>query len=353
MTQQFHVTKVLQDAASVLDTKEFRDAIKKDLSSLPSPSPGENFLFFFENIPIPYNHLRNAQYSLAIDSWEKVLKLIKEIDVKRFKTMHKGTPYYFCGIAAYMMEDYERAVFYFDAALAEDVKNYSSFGGELKKAPAVLFLTLNDGVPDQAAKDLVKKTKELMGKGLAKFRKKSLEQMDLAELDNLYLSPSVTQTSEWRSSVTALFSYVLEGRTRRKEFALKSAHGGTREPFFLYLFKGCLIFETLLKLPQGKAYQKKTLGSLLKEQNIASRLGISQSFKKQARDKTFDEVVNLCKNWRVSGIPFNDRVVWTTYGIRNTTGHNLSWDTQMSGRDFNNLADDILFAIFLAILKLL
>jgi len=56
--------------------------------------------------------------------------------------------------------------------------------------------------------------------------------LDLALLNTLFLFPSITKSSAWRSAVTALFSFVLESESRKKEFALKSAHGGTQEPFF-------------------------------------------------------------------------------------------------------------------------
>ena len=52
------------------------------------------------------------------------------------------------------------------------------------------------------------------------------------------------------------------------------------------------------------------------------------------------------------GVKRIHRAVWTAYGIRNRTGDNLLWQTNMTTSDYVNLSDDILFADILAISRL-
>ena len=357
------INQLLSNAQlTILDTDTFRKALKHDLRLLPdSPSMNDTDQFF-SNIVLPHKlYLHQGLYSHFLEFWERFFENIKKVDISRFQKMHKGFPYYFCGVAAYMAHDYERAVFYFDAALSEDAKNYPefqkkdhSFQNKWTTAPAALFLTLNANNREQYAFELTKLTRKLLEKALKKYRQESREKMNISLLNKLFLSPSLLNPGGWRSAVTALFSYVLESDSRKKEFSLKSKHGGTQEPLFLHLFKGCLLFETLLKLsPHWKGKdEKKPLGFILKDPKIKTSLGINEKLSDEVRNKTFNDVIAKNVEWRNNNLSFYDRTVWTAYGIRNTTGHNLSWQTNMTTSDYINLSDDILFANILTILKL-
>jgi tetratricopeptide (TPR) repeat protein len=342
-----------------LNDKVFIEALRKDLLNLP-PSPVIKETKLFEKILVPYKYLWNKQYSLAIEAWELLFKIIQDVDANRYKTMHKGTPFYFCGIAAFEGKDYERAVFYFDAALQEDVKNYDKLikdNPELKDykdAPAALFLKLDVNIQEQTAIDLTKRTKKLMEDSLKLFNKEAKSDFGLNKLQNYFLEKSLeSDNAKWRSAATALLSYVLESETRKKEFSLRSDHGGTMEPFFLHLFKGCLLFETLLKLSGAwVGDEKATLGDVFNCAHIRTCLEINNLRFDEISKKTFSDIVSVYNDWRNQAIPFNERVAWTTYGIRNTTGHNLSWQTNEITDDYQHLSDDILFANFLVLSKL-
>ncbi len=347
----------------LLKNKPVIDALRNCLEQLP-PSPHLLETELFKSILIPYKYYWNMQYSLAIEAWELLFEKIQEIDPDRFKTMHKGTPYYFCGIAAFKAKDYERAVFYFDAALHEDAKNYD----ELKKkhpeeitqyqdAPAALFLKLQERVDAGSNQvptgiELTRQTKLLMEEALMIFYDEFKLPFNLMKLQEYFLKKAIEDENvEWRSAATALLSYVLESETRKKEFSLRSAHGGTMEPFFLHLFKGCLLFETLLKL--SHQWPGGGLVTFYSDKKIRSALGVVNERSSEVKNKSIDDVVKVYNLWRSNSIPVNERVLWIAYGIRNATGHNLSSSAHdMTVDDFRNLSDDILFAIFLTISKL-
>ena len=62
----------------------------------------------------PYEHLK---------TYESRLEEIYNWDREKYFYIHKGLPFYFCGILSFDIGAYDRAVFYFDAALSEDLKN--------------------------------------------------------------------------------------------------------------------------------------------------------------------------------------------------------------------------------------
>jgi tetratricopeptide (TPR) repeat protein len=337
----------------------FIQALEKELSRMPeSPHKCDSELFM--NIRIPYIYYWNKQYSLAIDAWELLFEKIQQIDIKRYESMHKGLPFYFCGMAAFEGKDFEKAVFYFDAALHEDANNYDKISDNQQKfheAPAALFLTLQDMPEDNSfvptAHELTRRTRILMLDALIRFYDKSRLEFKLEELQELFLRKSLDKkNAEWRSAATALLSYILESDTRKIEFSLRSVHGGTMESFFLHLFKGCLLFETLLKMsPKWKGDKRATIENVIKDKNIVSLLELDNKYKSSGI--TFEKAVEKNKLWLQDNITCNNRVCWTTYAIRNTTGHNLSWSaSDMTDEDFENLSDDILFANFLVLSKL-
>ena len=57
-----------------------------------------------------------------IEAWEYILGLMAENDPNRYRELHKGTPFYFLGMASYSARDFEKALFYMDAALEEDLR---------------------------------------------------------------------------------------------------------------------------------------------------------------------------------------------------------------------------------------
>ncbi|HRJ98558.1 MAG TPA: hypothetical protein PL089_02935 [Ignavibacteria bacterium] len=79
-------------------------------------------------------------------SFELILELFEKEDSEKYKIIHKGTPFYFIAMGAIMVGDFEKGVFYMDAAKSEDEKN--GFGME---QPAGLFFNFEANNENQAA----------------------------------------------------------------------------------------------------------------------------------------------------------------------------------------------------------
>jgi hypothetical protein len=92
---------------------------------------------------------------------------------------------------------------------------------------------------------------------------------------------------------------------------------GSREPFFLHLFRGCVLFESLLKSAPG-APQLRTIGDAL--HYYRNQLGLRGQILTGANEFN-DVVAALTANMDV------DNAILSCAQTRNTIGHNLVWST--------------------------
>lgn len=126
-------------------------------------------------------------------------------------------------------------------------------------------------------------------------------------------------------------SFILEWDHRSKIIALRT-ESGTVEPFFIHLFKGCVLFESLLKANPKKPPQNNMLVPILDE--LWSDLGFAAKKRDGASGYTFRQVI--------IDLLSDDNSVCTavvrTARIRNTTGHNLGWKVSLSVAEYNSLA---------------
>src|SRR5207249_1413560 len=104
---------------------------------------------------------------------------------------------------------------------------------------------------DQAAREVVRILETVVGNVLDEYNlrpgRMTIGNLTLDRLRETFLRPAIMQGFEnLRSMATTMLSFLLEFRHRDKLIALRPG-SGTAEPFFLHLFKGCLLFESLLK----------------------------------------------------------------------------------------------------------
>ena len=77
--------------------------------------------------------------------YEELLLLLMKTDEEKYRKMHKGTPFGFLSWLAFDMRNYEKAMFYMDTGIAEDVRKHkdtSNPTGWLGN-PGPRFLMLN------------------------------------------------------------------------------------------------------------------------------------------------------------------------------------------------------------------
>lgn len=309
-------------------------------SQLTITGPGDGDRFFEAYAPGNTIQVIEKPYE-RFEDYELLLSILNEDDQQKFLRIHKGTPYYFMGWLAFDLKNYERAVFYMDAAIAEDIRK-DPVGWQ--NNPGNLFLTLSDN--SQVAERVTKHLREIVDKELLRFN--AISNLSQVSLDNFIekFIHVLAKDINKHSIITALYSFMLEFTEREKELHLRSSTGCSIEPALAFLFKGGLIFESLLKhlYPnQDNGHLCGTLGNIFNTVSFKSDFISSV----QTRATSLINIINSIGNNNDMQMAFN-----TTSKLRNTTGHNLVWDDVFNNpANFKKLYEQQVNAIFYIIQK--
>jgi hypothetical protein len=146
-----------------------------------------------------------------------------------------------------------------------------------------------------------------------------------------------------RTLTTTFISYFFEWEYRSRLIDVREA--GSREPFFAHLFRGCLLFETVLKEnPKICASNQRTLGSALT--HLRNELRLPDRI--TTANNSFDSIASS-----VTQADPMDQVIQHTAQIRNTLGHSLGWPAPLlSGETYNLLSRNIAISCLHAIASL-
>jgi hypothetical protein len=252
----------------------------------------------------------------------------------------KGTKFYFLGIEAFASHDYQTATFFFDAAASEDLK--------LPKPdhrPAHLFMYLSDRNPKQAGRDIVRMIVKKLKWTIKNYNERGgAVRLTVLMVRKHFLRPQMKHTKKHhRTLVSTFISFLAEWDYRSRLIDL--SHAGSKEPFFSHLFRGCLLFESLLKANDCKPPTRRTLGKILKH-DFASEFHISPHF--NATETNFDNLVRAITPKQ--SIPVATEC---TARARNTLGHSLVWAAQpLNQETYDLLAHNIASCCLHAIAKL-
>lgn len=275
------------------------------------PHPAHQFFAQFE-----YND--NLQRGDLLNTYDKIISLLQhlsELDAQAYERIHKGVPFYFGAMCAFILHKYQDAVYLFDAAASEDIKNDPG-----QRTPAILFMALDANNPDQAAKQLTEIADRKLGNFVDVYNKVIGSQaITSQEVKSRFLEHAVSDRLEWRTQATAWISFLLEWNYL---YILQDIRGqaGTWEPFYMHLFKGCVLFESLLKANPTEAVPQDTLSRILNQNwGIRNRLGIVERITTRA---TFP---GLLANLPGAGSNMQTAIEFVAR-LRNTIGHNLGWN---------------------------
>jgi hypothetical protein len=295
---------------------------------------------FFEEYAPYQKPLLAGQFSEAINGALRLLSGVKQLSPSEYQAAHKGTPFYVMGFAAFASHDYETASFLFDAAVAEDQKNFP----DKRDTPALRFMQLDDGNPDQLAIDIVKLVKSKTTELIREYNGRAGAQtLTFNDVRSRFLNRILVGQPHTRTLITTFISFIAEWHYRT--LLIDLSNDGSREPFFMHLFKGCLLFESLLKENPSKVPQQRTLGRIL-ERDLATELAIGQVDVRPEQD--FGTMVGgLVPNMSVQDS------IESTGKARNTLGHNIVWTTTgLTPETYGLLARNIATACIHAISKL-
>lgn len=286
------------------------------------------------------SYLDQNNFGMCVRECRDMLVKLEKIDSARYKEISKGTPFYWCGVASFRLNDYDMAVFYFDAALSEDRRKGD---GTKKETPAAKFMHLKE---DGHSAGKISKYISSNIEELISYYKNSLNTEDKPDIDVEFIRKNFIEVSieenKYRSLPTTFISFMLEWEDRLQLIKLRKEYG-TSEPFFLHLFKGCLLFESLLKAksktkPSRESSQNpNSLGALLKEHHKA--LGIINDTNTNA--DSFSNAINHKKCYSSF-----QAIIERVSKVRNTLAHNLCWDVEhdLNYENYNKTAQEIAIA---------
>jgi hypothetical protein len=179
--------------------------------------------------------------------------------------------------------------------------------------------------------------------GANRVNRPGAQPITLHEIRSRFLHKIITTgAAPERTLVTALLSFVAEWPYRAKQIELVEA--GSREPFFLHILRGCVLFESLLKAAPG-APRLKTLWPAL--QHHAAALAINPA-NIATNETDFNNVPGSLRPLMTMEDTIN-----TCAKSRNTVGHNLVWaTTDLTPQNYDLLVKNIAASCVHAISKL-
>jgi hypothetical protein len=279
----------------------------------------------------------NQPQTVISEIFETFQKL-KDIDSRKFHEFHKGNPYYYLGISYFMIQDYESAVYYINAAAKEDLElkpkpNYPS--------PATWFIEMDSKPEKQAGREIVRIAETEMNRLIAEYNKVLVESsikeiFSIEKLrDKLLKKATAVDKQQYQTIATSIISYVLEFSNRIQSLRILDSLESV-EPFVLHLFKGCIILESILKenpRPNAKIKSSDDLISWVKN---------------KSKDLNLLAALNLnAKNLQSIIIDLPSRQLnledcfSITCKVRNKTGHTLEWEFKTTERQYQLLFDAI------------
>ena len=286
--------------------------------------------------------------SAALNKGLGLLAKCEELEPELYRRIHKGTPFYWIGMAAFAVHDYQTAVFFFDAGVSQDLAQGAD--PVRRPTPGLHFIQIEGDQPSQAGRDLVQKTQARVERAIADYNGRpgkvpGLAPLQLGELRESFLRRAVLPGGEHlRTLATAFISFFLEWDHR--SFLLRLRGGtGTTEPFFLHLFKGCLLFESLLKAnPLNAPPVGRPLGNAL--QHLHRELGIPNNL----------NIGNVDFPTILGSLPSPNESITTAIEyagrIRNTVGHHLGWEAPLTPATYNDLAAKVAASCLYTIARL-
>lgn len=282
-----------------------------------------------------------------------LLEMIKAHSPDGFIRIHKGTPYYFIGWLAFQVEDFETGLFYIDAAISEDIRrigpNYNPTN-DSNPTPAIRFLTLERGhIAEQAEielEDAVLETLDEFGRSANVAINKKLF------VSRFVLSDMFVDNPTFRTIITSIYTFILEYESRKLQLRLRSNMGGSIEPFLLHLFKGGIIFESLVKM-YGVGVGEETLGRALGAHTRNNNaLGVTYRRADFPHNISLPQAIDLLHDPGIMQNNFQTQSYKITYALRNTTGHTLTWVDQFNEHTYETLYRYVMGAILWTIYKL-
>lgn len=249
--------------------------------------------------------------------YELLIFELNSLHSTKYFNLHKGTAFYFLAWLAFDLKSYNKAMFYIDAAVAEDINHQNNW----ENGSAVQFYFLERD--DYLSQRTVIKIKNAIQRQLVRFGSITGNQITLTDFVDNLVKPLVKNTNRVkRSLISALYVFLLEFDDLFEMLQVRTSHGGSILPYVDHLFNGGLIFESLLK----EFYPEKntTIDKILNSKGFKKDFNLTQI---KGSANTLQAIVTAA-----SGTNF-ETAFTVVSKLRNTTGHQVIWDDVFQNPD--------------------
>jgi len=337
ITELLRVVKIMSEknVAYLLPTIKIPPVIKEEFIDAANNYQGTEY---FQKFKLG-NFILLDQPQITFNQGVRILKDCQIADPNSFSKIHKGGIYYWIGLASFLLRDYQTGVFFIDAAVSEDI--HPRLKTRKRNTPAIKFLKVDGNYRYQAGRNLVKETQKEIENLLALYNyliksNPNITELNIKTLRKKFLRKAVSHKyAHWRSLATTFISFIIEWSDRNEYLNLR-CESGTVEPFYIHLFKGCVLFESLIKAnPKNQPPIKTkngnfmTLNTVL--QHVQQNLLLPQ--KLNISENEFQSVI--------SNLPIANDTIETyiefTGLVRNTIGHNIGGKIKFSPNDYKKL----------------
>jgi hypothetical protein len=225
----------------------------------------------YPNLLLREGNVAQAQVLLL-----NLLDKCRNLASQDYLKIHKGSPFYWLAIAAFLMHDFQTAEFFLDATITEDIQ----WGANEDKnpTPAMSFILLEPGQLNPNAQKLAQAAEAKLQLCFEYYKSLAgkptwLPDLSLPRLRLKFLHPALSRSNpSWRRLAVSLISFLLEWDFRNDLYPLRVTDG-TFEPYYLHLLKGCVLFEGLLNENPKKKPVGGDLAAVVSE--LQAELGIS------------------------------------------------------------------------------
>ena len=288
-------------------------------------------------------HIQNPWDMISVGL--RLLHKCYDADPLAYARIYKGGIYFYLGLASFRVQDYEVALFFIDNAVFSDIQ--AKIDSINAPSHAMRLIQLDSSMPEH--KDFIGDAETRIANVIRIYNSRSgSKNLNLLDLREKFLRPAMTAHQNWRTLATTFISFCLEWNYRDELFTI-CPEPSTSESYFLHLFKGCLLFESLLK--NNPKYPPKNIKSNLEQEirRLQTQLGIDDKAKLKINGKTLDQILTKIDVESDESLP---TAMQYTGWLRNTLGHNLGWDVSLTKNQYQRLFMMIASSCIHAVAKL-
>lgn len=334
----------------VRDPSGYRATIDAELAQTTYDHRAEDGLFGRHAFVMQWLEL-NPSFCLRL--WDICLAEIRFVDEVRYRQMHKGAPFYFMAMAAYMAGELDRFSTILDAAVAEDERAVNT---GCWNNPAGKWLRFDTTTAQQAAYFQNVDAQQLLDRVLADASPFAAGGTTRQALVGKLTIPLFQARPELRGVVAALLGFLLQYRSMMREVRLMEVSVGAGARVYGFLFRGCAAFESFVRLSADGAAVTAgnpgaTLNSLVTAPAIYPKLGFAVQ-PTGLGVTTFDALVVRSREPLDAGESEQMRSIRITWALRNATGHNLGAPSVVRAADAERLGLRVAAAICTAVATL-